>query len=341
LLLAALAAVADTAGVVEDVTTDELRAFAGLPDRSYRRARLQLLADAEAQLEDAGGGRAKTHRWRIRDPRLIEQEPPTATTARPSQNTDCLRPDAPARAGEQHGRRDASIATSAAAETRPAGEGSGLNPGQSRTVPSRNPSQNRTVPRGNPGQIRTGSAKTRAKAGPLRAKTPAETPAKTPALNARAGREPQNLRTAPPHPPGGGLTPATIEVQEHYLSNGGRRRRRTLLVDLEQVRGRLQPPTRVDRDDWEQARAVLMGAVSESVYAIWFEPLQLVAVDQAGTLIVAGDAGLCGWVHSRFGAVLAQFAERIGRQLRVADEVEQRALALRPEDVQFNHQEVS
>jgi hypothetical protein len=126
-------------------------------------------------------------------------------------------------------------------------------------------------------------------------RTPAETPAKTPALNTRTGREPRNLGTAPPTPLEGGLTPATIEVEEHYLSSDGRRRRRTVLVDLEQVRGRLRPPTNDDRGDWDQVRAVLMGAVSESVYAIWFMPLQLVAIDQTGTLIVADDPALCGW----------------------------------------------
>jgi hypothetical protein len=187
LLLAALAAVADTAGIVAEVTTDELRGFASLPDRSYRRARAQLLADGEARLEDAGGGRAKTNRWRIRDPRLIEQTL-SATDDRPSRATGPRTFDARA----QYHRRPASIATGAAAETRPPGEGSGLNPGPSRTAL-----------RGNPGQIRTGSAKTPAKTGPLAA-NPGRNPGKNPGAQHAHGKGTSEPRNRTPHPPGGG-----------------------------------------------------------------------------------------------------------------------------------------
>jgi hypothetical protein len=50
LLLAALAALSGPIGVVTDLSTEELRAAAGLSDRSYRRAREQLLAGAEVEL---------------------------------------------------------------------------------------------------------------------------------------------------------------------------------------------------------------------------------------------------------------------------------------------------
>ena len=49
------------------LSTEELRAAAGIADSTYRRARAALLASGEVALEAAGGGRAKTNRWVLRD----------------------------------------------------------------------------------------------------------------------------------------------------------------------------------------------------------------------------------------------------------------------------------
>jgi hypothetical protein len=76
LLLAALAALSDPIGLVIDLSTEELRAAAGLSDRSYRRAREQLLAGTEVELEQPGGGRAKTNRWLVHDPRITGGDAP-------------------------------------------------------------------------------------------------------------------------------------------------------------------------------------------------------------------------------------------------------------------------
>jgi hypothetical protein len=73
LLLAALAAVADDRLEVAGLGTDEIQAAAGMADSTYRRARAALLASGELVLERAGGGRAKTNRWRLRDPQRAEQ----------------------------------------------------------------------------------------------------------------------------------------------------------------------------------------------------------------------------------------------------------------------------
>jgi hypothetical protein len=65
LLLAALAAVADDDGTIDGLSTDELRAVAGLSDTTYRRARAALLASGELDLLEDGGGRGRMNRWRI------------------------------------------------------------------------------------------------------------------------------------------------------------------------------------------------------------------------------------------------------------------------------------
>ena len=76
------------------------------------------------------------------------------------------------------------------------------------------------------------------------AETPAKTPAETPAPNARAGREPQNPRTKedPPSPPDGGSSPDSILVEEAYVTARGRKRRRLVRVDLDEVRRGLGLP---------------------------------------------------------------------------------------------------
>ena len=45
---------------------------AGMADSSYRRARAALMASGELTLVTAGGGRARTNAWVLRDPRTDE-----------------------------------------------------------------------------------------------------------------------------------------------------------------------------------------------------------------------------------------------------------------------------
>ena len=157
--------------------------------------------------------------------------------------------------------------------------------------------------------------------------TPAETPAKTPAANARAGKEPQNPRTKkhPPSPPEGGSPPDAIFVEETYVTAHGRKRRRSVRVDLDEVRRHLGIPGLVDRDDWEQVRNHLRELVGDSTFEIWLQPLELIAVDPVGTLVIAAPAATRGWVEQRFSRVLARCAEQQSRALRLANEPERQA----------------
>jgi DnaA N-terminal domain len=157
--------------------------------------------------------------------------------------------------------------------------------------------------------------------------TPAETPAKTPAANARAGKEPQNPRTKthPPSPPEGGSPPDAIFVEETHVTAHGRKRRRSVRVDLDEVRRHLGIPGLVDHDDWEQVRNHLRELVGDSTFEIWLQPLELIAVDPVGTLVIAAPAATRGWVEQRFSRVLARCGEQHSRAMRLANEPERRA----------------
>ena len=187
--------------------------------------------------------------------------------------------------------------------------------GQDRTVPGQNRPAATGVSAVKGGQDRTVSRE-----------TAAETPAETPAANARAGREPQNPRTIhPPSPPGGGSGRGQVLVEETYLTDRGRRRRRLVAVDLGAVRERLRAAGKEDLAAWERVRALLREAVGESTFEIWLAGLELIAVDLVGTLVVSAPAETVGWVARRFGRVLDGAARHAGRGLRVADEVERNA----------------
>jgi hypothetical protein len=96
-------------------------------------------------------------------------------------------------------------------------------------------------------------------------------------------------------------------------------------VDLGAVRARLRASGEADRAAWEQIRAVLLAAVGESTFEIWLAPLELIAVDLQGTLVITAPPETVGWVARRFGRILDSAAHQVGRQLRVADELERNA----------------
>jgi hypothetical protein len=96
-------------------------------------------------------------------------------------------------------------------------------------------------------------------------------------------------------------------------------------VDLGVVRSRLRAAGEADREAWDQIRAVLLDVVGESTFEIWLAPLELLAVDLEGELVVSAPRETLGWVARRFGRILDSGAERAGRRLRLADEPERDA----------------
>jgi hypothetical protein len=330
LLLATMAAVADERGEVRELSTEELCAAAGIADRTYRRARAALLGSGQLKLIDGVGGRGKTNVWTVRDPRKIGD----ARTTR-----------APRRVAPPAGARPlvASAGSPLAQEQAPAADVKG---GHDRTLTTENCPVLTGVSARKGGHDRTVSPKkcpvltgvSGAKGGqdqtlfelaPLEtpAQTPAKTPAETPAPNACAGSEPLNPRTRedPPSPPEGGSPLDAILVEETYVTAHGRKRRRSVRVDLDEVRRHLRIPGLIDRDDWDQVRNELRELVGDSTFEIWLEPLELIAVDPVGTLLIAAPAATRGWVEQRFSRVLARCGEQQSRSMRIANESERQA----------------
>ena len=65
-VLAAMAALADANGVASGLSKEELCAAAGVEDRTYRRARRELLECGAVALVEGGGGRGNTNVWQVR-----------------------------------------------------------------------------------------------------------------------------------------------------------------------------------------------------------------------------------------------------------------------------------
>jgi hypothetical protein len=334
LLLAALAALSADDRSVAGVSTEELRAAAGVSDSTYRRARTALLASGEVRLEEAGGGRAKTNRWVLSDPRAngaagllaAQRRPPLPGPARPLVTAARVKaPAAPTPA--------ATVASSHGSKGPDLNGVSVKNPGQDRTVSAvKGPGSGGLLPR-NTGQDRTVSelkgpglsgvsTRNPAQNRTVSAQTPPQTPSFTPSPYAPAGREPQNLSTFPPNPPGGGSSPGQVTVVETYLSERGRRRKRAVVVDLDVARRQLRPPGAGDRDVWAAVRGELLRMVGESTFEIWLTGLELVAVNAESQLLLSCPTGTRAWVSSRFAGALNRAASRLGHAVRVADDRE-------------------
>jgi DnaA N-terminal domain len=143
----------------------------------------------------------------------------------------------------------------------------------------------------------------------------------------RAGREPRNPRTRqdPPTPLKGGRPARSVVLEETYLTERGRKRTRHVRVDLDEIRRRLELPTVIDHNYWTQLRIQLRHSVGDTQFAIWLEPIELVAIDSQGALVIAPPPATRDWVQKRFGRLLSECAQRACRQLRFADDTERAA----------------
>ncbi len=161
------------------------------------------------------------------------------------------------------------------------------------------------------------------------AQTPAKTPAETPAANVRAGREPLNprIREDPPSPPERGSSRDSIVVEERYVTARGRTRRRAVRIDLDEVRRGLGLPGASDRSAWAQVRKRLRELVGESMFEIWLDSLELIAIDVGGALVIDAPPATCSWLRHRYDRLIGRCAEEASRALRFAEEAERQAFA--------------
>src|SRR5262249_18519984 len=87
---------------------------------------------------------------------------------------------------------------------------------------------------------------------------PAKTPPETPPPHARAADTPRTPEPAtPPAPLTGGSNPDWVSIEETHVSDRGRRRPRSVRVDLTELRRGLLSPTVNDQNDWQQIRRQL------------------------------------------------------------------------------------
>jgi DnaA N-terminal domain len=344
LLVATMAALAGEHGLIEGLTTERLCAAAGISDRTYRRVHGPLLASGELVLRRMTRGRGNTNSWEIPDPRscgAVVESRPRRRVAPPVSVRPLIAAVAPP--AEEPNANHVVEPLDADRARRPGGGEKG---GHDRTLSPKNYPGVSGVPGGKGCQERTVAAQNRPGLSGISAlircqdrtlslenpaqnpaENPAENPAKNPAPIARAGREPQNPRTPedPPNPPEGGSGADQILVEQTYVTDRGRKRRRLVAVDLTAVRARLTAAGEADLAAWEKVRAILREAVGESTFEIWLAPLALIGVDLEGTLIVSAPPETVDWVGRRFARVLDGAAQRAGRAIRVADEVERRA----------------
>ena len=321
-LLAALAACADRDGVVAGISTEELCAAAGMGDRTYRRARTQLLASGEVALSEPGGGRARTNQWVVVDPRTAGTAPVRAATDRPAPPAGGRPLMASAKPPVEGAEvADAASVCGVVAAAAAAGNGPVLTGVSARKGPILSGVSDRNGPvltgvSARKGPILTGVSD---RNGPdltgVSRETPAETPAQTPAPNARAGRESLNPLTRPPQPPASGGS-TQIQVVEEFLTDKGRRRQRTVTVDVDQVP--LSLPS-------EQQRAICRSLLAEceriagtSTFEIWLAKLDLAGISEQGELLLAAPPATAAWIRKRFGRLFDRAGDRVGCRVRLA-----------------------
>ena len=293
-LLAALAALSDADGVVQGLSSEELSDACGLSDRTYRRARSELLAGSEVVLEQSGGGRGHRNVWRILDATQTGSSPRRPAAPRPTPAPGQMPLVAVVRSDRQ---ASATAEARPSADVGPAPHSAPAAMGNSGRNPGVNPGQNRT---------------------PRASETPAQTPAETPPPEPRAGREPKNQTTTPPDPPRGGPSTA-VAVIEHFESDRGRRRQRMVSARA----GELCALSAADHDDWRRFRDLLRHSLGCSAFEIWladYVPIACSDVDQA--LLVAGCRETHQWVAVRYRDLFNALSARIGRTVRPATERE-------------------
>ena len=336
LLLAGMAVLADDDGAVRDFTTEQICAAAGIAAKSYQRAKTGLLASGALVLVNGVGGRGNMNEWTVPDPRV-----------RAGGIAPCALRRVVAPAGSRPLVRVAGSPT--ASGVGDAGSAADrVKGGQLQTVLAANRltltglsatkgGQDQTLFDPSPVESPTESL------GESPAESLVERVVKTQRLHACAGTNAVNpgIQEDPPSPPDGGSRPDSMTVEQVYITERGRRRRRLVRIDLDEVRRGLGIPTAADRGDWQRIRELLEVMVGESTFAFWLEPTELIAIDDECRLVVAVPTATASWTVKRFGRLLARCAEGVGRGLRFASEPEVHALGSAERRVQQPRQEVA
>ena len=125
----------------------------------------------------------------------------------------------------------------------------------------------------------------------------------------------------------GGRNTAPILVEETVTTAAGRRRRRLVAVDPADVCAGWMPAGTSDQADWRRMRETLRACLGDSQFEIWLADIELAAVDADGRLVLVAPGAIRSWVTGRFGPVIEQAAQRVGREAVIADRAQAQALA--------------
>ncbi|MDQ6806757.1 MAG: hypothetical protein M3065_17760 [Actinomycetota bacterium] len=121
-----------------------------------------------------------------------------------------------------------------------------------------------------------------------------------------------------------------VTIVEQFVTERGRKRRRAVTVDLNELRAQLVDPTRRDQADWLAIRTHVVDRVPAHIFDIWLADLELIAVDQDGFLLLSCHAQTRSWLEDRFGPLLQAAASTVARRLRLASEAEVKAISVFP-----------
>jgi hypothetical protein len=117
-----------------------------------------------------------------------------------------------------------------------------------------------------------------------------------------------------------------VSIIEDYITDRGRKRQRTVVVELDAIRDQLRAASEGDLADWEQVRSELKRLVGESTFEIWLAQLELAATDPGGRLVLAAPPSTRSWVADRFARAFDRAGVAVDRGVRLADERELRLL---------------
>jgi hypothetical protein len=120
--------------------------------------------------------------------------------------------------------------------------------------------------------------------------------------------------SSPPAPTSGGAK--RTEPARGSRANGTNPRSRAERARREQAErelaalvARLREPDDQERAAWDAMREQLQGAVPDSTWSIWLEPLSLAGLDGPALVLEAPDE-IRSWVAGRFGRLLQAYAEQ-------------------------------
>jgi hypothetical protein len=63
------------------------------------------------------------------------------------------------------------------------------------------------------------------------------------------------------------------------------------------------------------------------MFEIWFDPIELIAVDPSGALVLEAPQATFSWLQHRYGRAVARCAADASRSVRFAEEAERQAFA--------------